>query len=149
MGCQSYLLLDLPNPSQTRSTIGMVLGIYTAPRQPGQTICVVKCRIQTDSVQTCCSRIPAKQTKETRGKGAYVIMPHVQVNPGNSSFTVASGNANSFGVGSRIDVYDGDQLLLLGTVNITAVWEVSKFWPFRSISSTKLFLQHFSLGFRV
>lgn len=79
-------------------------------------------------------------------------MPHVQVNPGNSSFTVASGNANSFGVGSRIDVYDGDQLLLLGTVNITAVWEVSKFWPFRSVSSTKLFLQllqHFSLGFRV
>ena len=52
------------------------------------------------------------------------MLLHAQVNPGNSSFTVAAGNANSLGVGSRIGVYEGDQLLLLGNTNITAVREV-------------------------
>ena len=72
-------------------------------------------------------------------------MPHVQVNPGNSSFTVASGNANSFGVGSRIDVYDGDQLLLLGTVNITAVREVSAQDLAISIHFLQILTQHCSI----
>jgi hypothetical protein len=29
-------LLDSPDPSKTQSTVGTVLSIYTAPRQPGQ-----------------------------------------------------------------------------------------------------------------
>jgi hypothetical protein len=29
------LLVDSPDPSKTQSTVGTVLSIYTAPRQPG------------------------------------------------------------------------------------------------------------------
>ncbi len=36
-GCQNpYPLMDSPDPSETQSTVGTVLSIYTAPRQPGR-----------------------------------------------------------------------------------------------------------------
>lgn len=48
-----------------------------------------------------------------------------QANPDNRTIVLSISNANSLGVGSRIGVYEGDQLLLLGIVNITAVREVT------------------------
>ncbi len=45
---QSYPLLDSPDPSKTQSTVGTVLSICNAPRQPGR-----QRMIQNYSIYTC------------------------------------------------------------------------------------------------
>lgn len=67
----------------------------------------------------------------------------LQTDEASRTITVATGNANGLGISSKIGVYEGDQLLMLGTTHITAVKKV----PFSrmsglSFAAVKMRTQH-------